>query len=414
MELPDDAPKLPKLPFIVGDIVFLGIAAYLIQQADSPPSTASIVGIVVCAGIGVALGLAPFIADYSRKQDQQLTERQSALEALVRTTSSAADQAGIAASGLNEIAEITKRNLHTIDELPARIEAARQSVKNVENHQHATAVEALRTDFDQLREEQAASVESTTELLEKLIDQMAALEKRVADRLDALEAELKTVAATTFSAAVPPAPAAPPSPVTAPPPLDLAAKTGGGTTDLPSPNPEKPKSRKPTAKAPPPPEPSLFDATASDEIAAVFELEPQSPSEDEVDEPDDMNPDEEVDEDAIADDSDFDAVESPGADFNALADKHLPPTAGQSITRITVTAYIGIGNRLFVRGDGPGLSPNEGTPLQFVSIGKWRWETDAATQPMKLTIWKNDQELCTSLGELQLRPGAQLETSANF
>ena len=47
-------------------------------------------------------------------------------------------------------------------------------------------------------------------------------------------------------------------------------------------------------------------------------------------------------------------------------------------TRLLVTAYIGIGNRLFIRGDAPGLSPDKGIPLQFVSIGKWRWETTEA------------------------------------
>jgi hypothetical protein len=60
------------------------------------------------------------------------------------------------------------------------------------------------------------------------------------------------------------------------------------------------------------------------------------------------------------------------------------------------------------------MSLEEGTPLQFVSIGKWRWETDAATAPVKATLWKNDEELCSALGEIDISPGAQMETSANF
>ena len=91
-----------------------------------------------------------------------------------------------------------------------------------------------------------------------------------------------------------------------------------------------------------------------------------------------------------------------------------PALSADGMTRLTVTAYIGIGNRLFIRGNGPGLTPDEGIPLQFVSIGKWRWETDAAAAPFTATLWKNDEEECTSLGEIQLSPGAQLEKSANF
>ena len=81
---------------------------------------------------------------------------------------------------------------------------------------------------------------------------------------------------------------------------------------------------------------------------------------------------------------------------------------------MTVTAYIGIGNKLYLRGDGAGLSPTEGVPLQFVSIGKWRWETEAATTPLKVSVWKNDETRCDELGEFALKPGQTHEATAGF
>jgi hypothetical protein len=83
-------------------------------------------------------------------------------------------------------------------------------------------------------------------------------------------------------------------------------------------------------------------------------------------------------------------------------------------TRLIVTAYIGIGNRLFIRGAGPGLSWQKGVPLQFVSIGKWRWETNAATAPVSFKIFKNDEMECTALGAQSLEPGYQQEVAATF
>ena len=83
-------------------------------------------------------------------------------------------------------------------------------------------------------------------------------------------------------------------------------------------------------------------------------------------------------------------------------------------TRLLVTAYVGIGNRLFVRGEGPGLSRDKGVPLQFVSIGKWRWETADATAPIHVKLYKNDQVECSALGEIALEPGHQAEVTANF
>lgn len=83
-------------------------------------------------------------------------------------------------------------------------------------------------------------------------------------------------------------------------------------------------------------------------------------------------------------------------------------------TRLLVTAYIGIGNKLFIRGNGAGLSWDKGVPLQFVSIGKWRWETDEAHLPIAVRLYKNDQVECTSAGMITLEPGRQREIVATF
>lgn len=83
-------------------------------------------------------------------------------------------------------------------------------------------------------------------------------------------------------------------------------------------------------------------------------------------------------------------------------------------TRLLVTAYIGIGNRLFIRGAGPGLTWEKGIPLQFVSIGKWRWETNDASGPVEFKLYKNDDIECAALGAQKLDPGYQQEVTAAF
>ncbi|HWL17938.1 MAG TPA: hypothetical protein VNR00_20165, partial [Opitutus sp.] len=106
----------------------------------------------------------------------------------------------------------------------------------------------------------------------------------------------------------------------------------------------------------------------------------------------------------------------------ALAGDESPVTAGEAVesvmssdgaTRLIATAYIGIGNRLFIRGDGPGLSWDKGLPLQFISIGKWRWETSDPAGPIRFKLLKND-ETESSLGSLTLEPGHQQEVTVKF
>jgi hypothetical protein len=53
-------------------------------------------------------------------------------------------------------------------------------------------------------------------------------------------------------------------------------------------------------------------------------------------------------------------------------------------------------------------------PLSFVSIGKWRWETNDATAPVRFKLYKNDEVECTALGERSVEPGAQQDLSASF
>ncbi|MBM3843768.1 MAG: hypothetical protein FJ397_11005 [Verrucomicrobia bacterium] len=100
-----------------------------------------------------------------------------------------------------------------------------------------------------------------------------------------------------------------------------------------------------------------------------------------------------------------------------------PPAAPASVertltsdgaTRLLATAYIGIGNRLFIRGEGPGLSWERGVPLQFISIGKWRWETAEAGGPIRFRLYKNDELECSALGEQVLDPGYLQEVTASF
>jgi len=91
-----------------------------------------------------------------------------------------------------------------------------------------------------------------------------------------------------------------------------------------------------------------------------------------------------------------------------------PALTNDGYTRLIATAYIGIGNKLFIRGDGPGLRRDKGVALQFVSIGKWRWESAELLFPVKARLYKNDQIECAALGEITLEPGHHHEVNATF
>ena len=55
-----------------------------------------------------------------------------------------------------------------------------------------------------------------------------------------------------------------------------------------------------------------------------------------------------------------------------------------------------------------------GSEESFVSIGKWRWETNDATKAVAFKLYKNDEVECSALGERSVEPGAQQDLTAAF
>jgi hypothetical protein len=90
-----------------------------------------------------------------------------------------------------------------------------------------------------------------------------------------------------------------------------------------------------------------------------------------------------------------------------------PAKSSDGSTRLLVTAYIGIGNKIFVRGEGPGLSWEKGVPMEFVSIGKWSWKASDATAPVKIQLYKND-DLAAQGDAIAIPAGHHVEATPVF
>ena len=463
MTLPVDTPQLPKWPFLLGDAVLLGTAWIIASQSRDPFSGAPLIAIVACVMLGALLGAIPFLSDYARKQDEALDERQRSLETLSRTVAASAEQISIAAGGLHEITEIAQRNLTTAEHLPHKLQEKIAEFKAGLENAHSDEREELEKELATLRAGESERLESTADKITKATAEFtrleAAAQKHISagadamakasaaaaqaagnlqEKLDATLTQIKAQLAALESAAqslkLPPAPTSTPAPAAPrvpetvpekPEPASVPAAITSpvvepsatpaapvGSTDanslppeaqgevtpgvspaavLPEPSPRaerKRAPRKPKGETPagdilpldagpsPPSPPAPEPAAGHDES---FQLAP---------------------EETPADPSPPEATES------ALA--------ADGATRLLVTAYIGIGNRLFIRGDGPGLSWDKGVPLQFVSIGKWRWESADAAAAVTFKLYKNDELECAAVGKQTLEPGHQHELTATF
>ncbi len=391
--LPADTPRLPKWPFLAGDIALLGMAFLIASQVRNPFAGVPLILIVACVALGAALAAVPFITDYARKQDEALDERQRSLEALARTVATSAEQISIAAAGLHGLAETATRNLQLAEELPARLQekiGEAKSLRTAESKQ-------LETTADHIRQAAAELARLEAVAQKNLSTTRAELDVKAGQVFSQLDAKIAALAVLVekFSAALA-------SPVAEKPaPAQVAHR------EEPEPPAVEPATIPPVVEEKPaPPEPAATDTVAE---------EPKMPRKRAPKKPKAENPEPALN-------LEIEAVPPEPAAAPASADEFSQPSPDEAVsalsadgaTRLLVTAYIGIGNKLFLRGEGPGLNWDEGVPLQFVSIGKWRWETAEATAPIQAKLYKNDEIECAALGTLTVEPGQQAEVTATF
>mgnify|MGYP002780879841 CR=1 FL=1 len=454
MNLTDEAPKLTPWPFIVGDAVLLGLAAFIASQSPAPLTGTPLIAIVGCVGLGAVLACVPFLLNYTRRQDLALAERQNEIAALARTTSESAEQIGIVAQGLQSITDATHRSLKSLDHLPQKLQEKINEFKIQLNEVNISENEALAQEVNTLRTSEIERLEAAFASVRKTAAELATLETTTRQHLADLNQTMARFATTAERSAAETQAALNAGREEAGQALTRAQKTAATAfeqtvaqalaslethfkkiTALPAPHapaamlatatelPSSTTDASLTQSEPPPVferPPEISHVTSAAPFPSPKESAPSVPAG--VEQPGPAARKRPPRRSAARDDDQVSlglelAEPSLDGEYSQLApEDNIASSAVSSdgLTRLLVTAYIGIGNKLFVRGEGPGLSWEKGVPLQFVSIGKWRWETADATEPLTVKLYKNDEQECTALGTINLDPGHQQEVRASF
>jgi hypothetical protein len=87
------------------------------------------------------------------------------------------------------------------------------------------------------------------------------------------------------------------------------------------------------------------------------------------------------------------------------------PTA-EALTTIEVKIDVGFGNAIFLRGQGSGLTWEQGVPLDCVDGNTWRW-TQKVAGPVTFKVLLNDQ-VWSAGSDFVVEPGQKVEVSPSF
>ncbi len=82
-------------------------------------------------------------------------------------------------------------------------------------------------------------------------------------------------------------------------------------------------------------------------------------------------------------------------------------------TRLIAHAMIGMHNKLYIRGDQPWLSWEDGQVMELIGIGEFSWSIDDLKDPIEVTVLLND-EYAAEQGTVVLQPGKTARIQPTF
>jgi chemotaxis protein histidine kinase CheA len=446
----DPAPRQSKLLYLAIDAGLLITAFIIVFFAEDPYAPLPFVCAVLCVVLAAIIGLVPFLIDYAADSAEYVQAERGRVAEQVQRLHAAGESLARAAAQIKAVEEAVHKTAHAAENLPYRMQEKLAEFNEALAAKDNDDREALERELEELRAANSSNLKTAAEKITKATTEWTALEAahrksldaaqdataKLTDRLHAALAQLDTRIAGLNKAA-----ASAPSPVAAVYDRREAssAPTAGGHRPPRQPEPETPPAPVEPAKAvegarPEPVEELIESVTLTENTApparpepaetAAEEPKPKKPRAPRKPKPEDTlaamsleNP--EKAEPASSENGRAEsAPASAASDESASAVEESPARAESSAssdgaTRLLVTAYIGIGNKLYLRGEGPGLSWDKGVPMQFVSIGKWGWASHEASGPVKCKLFKNDDTAALS-GEVILEPGKHVEVTALF
>ena len=442
----DPAPRINKTPFILAAAgcfaVTLSIGLLAPDRFAATPLITAVVFLILSIGVMMTPVILDFIAD---NKDYVQEERARHAEQAQRLNA-AGESLARAAAQIKAVEEAVHKTAHAAEHLPYRMQEKLAEF----NQQLATAEdeekERLTEEVATLRQSESERLAALAGKISQTLAELTTLEAATRKSLAALSAEAgrlqqdvaslakakedaQDAAASKFEARLNAAltaldaklaslaiPVAASAPVAAVYPSAIGSAKADDRRETPT--PAEDGGHRPPLQAEPSPAPfvesvSVVETTAP---APAEEPKPKKPRAPRKPRPEDtlaaMSA-EPMPGDAPADSS-GESAPAPTEDSPAEAAAPAEPSvSADGATRLLVTAYIGIGNKLYIRGDGPGLSWDKGVPMKFVSIGKWGWATDEATGPVACKLYKNDETAALS-GEVFLEPGQHVEVTALF
>jgi molecular chaperone GrpE (heat shock protein) len=145
------APRLPRWPFLVGDVLLLGLAVYICLQSSAPMGGRETFACVLCVAFGAALAVTPYLLEYRTTVKLLEAASLTTVVSQVKNLEQLAAQIGYATSQWQIVRESSDRTASMAKEIAqgmaAEVKAFNEFLQRARDDEKA----ALQLEVDKLR-----------------------------------------------------------------------------------------------------------------------------------------------------------------------------------------------------------------------------------------------------------------------
>lgn len=370
---------LPKWPFLAGDVVLVLLGCFIVIASPKPMTTLAITACALSILLGTLIYVTPYLIEHFTAQQNIKLNQVKAEKSLLKVIE-------LASEVLSRTENVQAKLMETVlvtKQLPSKLQGSTEVLNEVVSGLEKSGIVSLIDELRKIAKADNLSAKKGSEpVLESIKESIADIHS---DILKTLETKLS--AQTTLIQQVE---------------ADLAELKAWRKELLPESSNESPYVE--------------TDASNDDEFEDY-----SSDNEDEDQAEAATNIENFGEEITSGDEGISESENESNNEKTALKDETKEPlhdntSDSESIdgsTRLLVGAFIGISNKLFIRGEGPGLSWDKGVPMDLIGIGKWEWKTFEASQPVACKVLINDDQW-TNDEDIILHPGTTKDTTASF
>lgn len=159
-------PRLNKIPFFIGDLLLLAVAAWIVQQGPGPLGVWSGAIVAACAALGAWLAVTPFLVEY--RAATKLAEAGELTGALahLKNLQQVNDQIAAATAQWQAVQEKSTQTVSAADDIAKRIAAEAKAFSDFLQKANDNEKHILRTETEKLRRGEAEWLQIVVRLLD--------------------------------------------------------------------------------------------------------------------------------------------------------------------------------------------------------------------------------------------------------